>query len=74
MKIEVTAGKTYTFSVNGSKARWMGFIYDYDPASTAGIQNVKAAAENAPMYNLAGQKVAEGYKGVVIQNGRKVVK
>ena len=39
-----------------------------------GIQNVKVAAENAPMYNLAGQKVAEGYKGVVIQNGRKVIK
>lgn len=38
-----------------------------------GIKNVKSEAIdlNAPAYNLAGQKVAEGYKGVVIQNGVK---
>ena len=28
---------------------------------------------NAPMYNLAGQRVDKDYKGVVIKNGRKVV-
>lgn len=27
----------------------------------------------APMYNLAGQRVAPGYKGIVIQNGKKRV-
>jgi hypothetical protein len=38
-----------------------------------GIKNVKSETIdlNAPAYNLAGQKVAEGYKGVVIQNGVK---
>lgn len=38
-----------------------------------GIKNVKSEAIdlNAPAYNLAGQKVSEGYKGVVIQNGVK---
>ena len=43
---------------------------------TTGISTVKNETINlnAPAYNLAGQKVAEGYKGVVIQNGRKVVK
>ncbi|MBQ6680922.1 MAG: DUF4957 domain-containing protein [Prevotella sp.] len=36
--------------------------------------NADAAADNdAPAYNLAGQKVGKGYKGVVIKNGRKVV-
>ena len=29
---------------------------------------------NAPMYNLAGQRVERSYRGVVIQNGRKYVK
>jgi hypothetical protein len=40
-----------------------------------GIQTVTAQTIdlNAPAYNLAGQKVAEGYKGVVIMNGKKVV-
>lgn len=28
---------------------------------------------NAPMYNLAGQRVEKSYKGVVIQNGRKFI-
>ncbi len=42
-------------------------------SETTGIQSVKSETIdlNAPAYNLAGQKVAEGYKGVVIQNGVK---
>jgi len=28
---------------------------------------------NAPIYNLAGQKVDKSYKGVVIQNGKKMI-
>lgn len=31
------------------------------------------ANTNAPIYNLAGQKVNKSYKGVVIQNGKKFV-
>ena len=30
-------------------------------------------AENAPRYDLSGRQVTEGYRGVVIQNGKKVV-
>ena len=43
--------------------------------STTGITSVKneAAGNNAPMYNLAGQSVAKGYKGIVIKNGKKIV-
>ena len=59
-----------------------------DPATTAavkaeidaaaggtGIQNVKAQIidVNAPVYNLSGQMVDKSYKGVVIQNGRKMI-
>lgn len=32
-----------------------------------------AAAQNGVRYNLAGQQVDEGYKGLVIMNGKKVV-
>jgi hypothetical protein len=36
---------------------------------------VKAGVDaNAPVYNLAGQKVNKNFKGVVIQNGKKMVK
>jgi len=47
---------------------------DIVPNKTSGINTIKAADQNAdaPMYNLAGQKVDKSYKGVVIQNGRKI--
>lgn len=41
-----------------------------------GISNTIAAPvanPNAPIFNLAGQKVSKAYKGVVIQNGKKFV-
>ena len=42
---------------------------------TTGINNATAEkAENAPAYNIAGQKVGANYKGIVIKNGKKVIK
>lgn len=42
--------------------------------SAAGISTVKAAAgQNGAIYNLKGQRVGEGYKGLVIKNGKKVI-
>jgi len=39
------------------------------------IENGQLTIDNdAPAYNLAGQKVGKGYKGIVIINGKKVVK
>ena len=40
----------------------------------SGIKNVKVINANTAIYNLAGQKVAADYKGLVIENGKKVVK
>jgi len=42
----------------------------------AGIKEVNNGTvnENAPIYNLAGQRVSKDYKGVVIQNGKKFIK
>lgn len=38
------------------------------------IENVQLKNDNnAPMYNLAGQRVGKNYKGVVIQNGKKML-
>lgn len=41
----------------------------------SGVNTVIAeqADENAPVYNLAGQRVNKNYKGVVIQNGHKFI-
>ncbi|MBO5157578.1 MAG: hypothetical protein J6C05_10720 [Prevotella sp.] len=46
---------------------------EVDEEIAAGISNAISAPanDNAPMYNLAGQKVDNSYKGVVIKNGKK---
>lgn len=42
---------------------------------TTGINNITtdATLENAPAFNLAGQKVGKAYKGIVIKAGKKFV-
>lgn len=42
-----------------------------DPAT--GISSVKKNQQPSVRYNLAGQKVGANYKGVVIENGKKMV-
>ena len=73
MKLNIEANKTYVLlSPNGQPGLY-GFYLNEN--GEAAINTVKAAAENAnaPMYNLAGQQVAKGYKGMVIQNGKKML-
>ncbi|MBR1449166.1 MAG: hypothetical protein IJ588_10545, partial [Prevotella sp.] len=50
-------------------------LFEVYTGTISGITDVKAAAQqNGVIYNLAGQKVSEAYKGVVIMNGKKVLK
>ena len=44
--------------------------------TTDGLKNIVTVGENGaqPAYNLAGQRVSDSYKGVVITNGKKVVR
>ena len=73
----LTDGETYT--VQGL----FGQIYNNVPeilmtkkvAETTGINNITtdATLENAPAFNLAGQKVGKAYKGVVIKAGKKFI-
>ena len=49
-------------------------ITDTPDPTTTGINAANAVVNSRTVrYNLAGQQVADGYKGVVIENGRKVV-
>lgn len=47
-------------------------FYGFELVLSTAIQNLMAEKTNA-VYNLAGQKVGAGYKGIVIKNGRKTV-
>ena len=60
-------GTTYELDLNNTLISLNG--------TTTGITNITTdeAAKNAPVYNLAGQKVTKAYKGVVIKNGKKMI-
>ena len=70
LEFNAEANHTYYFFCTGSKLGCFGYIFT---AGSAGINAVKAEKSGA-LYNLAGQKVGAGYKGMVIQNGRKFMK
>lgn len=75
---ELTEGETYTAT------GLYGAIFKGTPeilptqkvtaGTPTGINNITtSAADNAPIFNLAGQKVGKGYKGVVIKAGKKMI-
>ena len=62
-------GNNWPIGFQGVKFYKGKTIKDYTPAS---INTMKAEQNvNAPIYNLAGQKVDKSFKGIVIQNGKK---
>ena len=75
--IDAKAGKTYWLFQGNSQ---IGFQqYTFYPGKSkedvTSVETIKTVAEkaNGARYNFAGQKVDSAYKGVVIQNGKKVV-
>lgn len=72
----VTKGKTYYLFGESTKIKIFGF--NFVPEGT-GIDNVNANVNaninaNGKAYNLAGQEVDANYRGIVIINGKKVVR
>ena len=63
--VSAAAAKGLSFSIDGGEATGISAITAYGSI----IVNDKT-----PMYNLAGQRVSDSYKGVVIQNGKKFIK
>ena len=71
---------TYPITVSGGEAQNYALTYGQgtltiEEKEVDGISSVKADEQpNSATYNLAGQKVNAQYKGIVIRNGKKVVK
>ena len=75
---ELTEGETYTVTgLYGAIFKGTPEILPTQavvPGSSTGITNITtSAADNAPIFNLAGQKVGKSYKGVVIKAGKKMI-
>lgn len=71
--IKIPAKKGYLQLTGTNAAKPTFFAFD---GIGTGISHIEAdaALENAAMYNLAGQRVDKSYKGVVIVNGKKMLR
>lgn len=75
---ELTEGETYTATgLYGAIFKGIPEILPTQKVTagtSTGINNITtSAADNAPIFNLAGQKVSKSYKGVVIKAGKKMI-
>ena len=65
----VVYGKLVNY--NGTKEMNSGsYIYSQND-KVASVNAITLDKTNAPLYNLAGQRVGNNYKGVVVKNGKK---
>lgn len=70
----VKGGNSYLVWVEGSKIMLSGV--SYYPGVSLGINGITvdgADNANAPVFNLAGQRVSKDAKGILIQNGKKFI-
>ncbi len=75
---ELAAHKAYLdLSKNGGSGSrdFLGLSFDDETTGINALDNLTNSQldNNTPMYNLAGQRVGKNYKGVVIQNGKKML-
>lgn len=54
-----------------SGAKFLSFTFGGETTGINGITASGAEQNGTALYNLAGQRVAKGYKGLVIKNGKK---
>ncbi len=69
---EGTDAVTFILDGKSKQCRINSVVVTVD-ASATGISSVETKQMPAVRYNLAGQKVGTDYKGVVIENGKKMV-
>ena len=65
-------GKSYLLLPEGSSAKALEELFFDDATAIQGISN--DALVDGKAYNLNGQRVDKNYKGVVVVNGKKVIK
>ena len=73
LTFNAAANETYYVFNKNTQMGFGGFEFT---AGTSGISDITAEQNdpNAPVYNLAGQRVSKDAKGILIQNGKKFVR
>lgn len=70
-KVNNAAHKAFLRVPALSGAKFLSFTFGEETTGINGITASDAEQNGIALYNLAGQRVAKGYKGLVIKNGKK---
>ena len=70
-KVNNAAHKAFLRVSDSSGAKFLSFTFGEETTGINGITAGDAEQNGTALYNLAGQRVAKGYKGLVIKNGKK---
>ena len=72
--ISLTAGEqVFRVTFKGNNCNLDKIIFKSIPTGISEVENYQPDVEGST-YNLSGQKVDNGYRGIVINNGRKVLR
>lgn len=70
-RVNNAAHKAFLRVPTSSGAKFLSFTFGEETTGINGITAGDAEQDDTALYNLAGQRVAKGYKGLVIKNGKK---
>lgn len=70
-KVNNAAHKAFLQVLASNSAKFLSFTFGEETTGINGIIASDAEQDDTALYNLAGQRVAKGYKGLVIKNGKK---
>lgn len=70
-RVNNAAHKAFLRVPTSSGAKFLSFTFGEETTGINGITASDAEQNGTALYNLAGQRVAKGYKGLVIKNGKK---
>lgn len=70
-RVNNAAHKAFLRVPASSGAKFLSFTFGGETTGINGITASGAEQNGTALYNLAGQRVAKGYKGLVIKNGKK---
>ncbi len=69
----IAAGKAYLPASVANAAPSLKIVMEDDATAIDSLTTAKPQNRTTAVYNLAGQKVSTGYKGIIIRNGKKMM-
>ncbi len=76
--VKLAIGKAYILGTDVTAKGFLPFVIGDEESETTSIRSIENSElriENSDyIYNLAGQKVSKDYKGIVVVNGKKVIR